>query len=443
MATTTIKTQAYGDIVPYEETQTENGLLSTQPTQQTSGTGSPTAQSPTSSPQISVASPTLGTETTGLYPTPSPDVNVANLPPPPQNKPQISVAAPTSSSAAATGVSSDTGTGLQGKGDTASGLLTSGKTGLYQAQAGYKPTEDETVEGRLTGLLNKNSKYQQAAVAGSTAEMAKRGMMNSSMAAEAGQVAAIKSAMPIAQQDAGYMQNRGITGLQGEIQSKLSQQGAAQGSLQSTQEAGQQAGLTQVQGDISSILSKQAAGQQLTQQEQNTLNEYQKASALQAEQGDIAGKLAYLKSEYDSALSKQQSGERITEAEQKTIFEYQRLSALAQEEGDREYTMEVMRQQGATQRTQIESEAQTELAKLNITSEEKQAIGQIMYNSGAAFEAQIQQILALKDITNSERQSMIDTVAFQYYNTVYSAMLPYGVTIHWEDLIYPEYPEPH
>lgn len=67
-------------------------------------------------------------------------------------------------------------------------------------------TRTDTVSGQMTGLLNRNSPYMQAATAGAMRTANNRGLLNSSIAAGEGQKAAIESSMPIAQQDAGFYQ---------------------------------------------------------------------------------------------------------------------------------------------------------------------------------------------------------------------------------------------
>ena len=61
---------------------------------------------------------------------------------------------------------------------------------------------DSTVEGRITGLLSKDSLYMQQAGAQANKAMNTRGLANSSMAVGAVEDARIKNAMPIATQDA-------------------------------------------------------------------------------------------------------------------------------------------------------------------------------------------------------------------------------------------------
>lgn len=61
----------------------------------------------------------------------------------------------------------------------------------------------QTVEGRLTGLLNQDSPYLQQARDQGAVYASSRGLLNSSAGAKASQQAAIQAALPIAQQDAG------------------------------------------------------------------------------------------------------------------------------------------------------------------------------------------------------------------------------------------------
>ena len=107
------------------------------------------------------------------------------------------------------------------------------------------PTGENTVEGRLQGLLLSESPYLKAAQADAVKASNRRGLVNSTMAATAGEKAAIDAALPIAQQDAGYLQNLGLQENQGKIQE----------------------GLYKTQGDISSALSAQGFQQDKVMQD--------------------------------------------------------------------------------------------------------------------------------------------------------------------------------
>ena len=73
---------------------------------------------------------------------------------------------------------------------------------LQQQTANIVDQERGTVAGQMRGLLAENSPYLQVARTGALQTAASRGLLNSSMAAGAGEEAAIKQALPIAQQDA-------------------------------------------------------------------------------------------------------------------------------------------------------------------------------------------------------------------------------------------------
>ena len=73
---------------------------------------------------------------------------------------------------------------------------------LQQQTANIVDQERGTVAGQMRGLLAENSPYLQVARTGAMQTAAGRGLLNSSMAAGAGEEAAIRQALPIAQQDA-------------------------------------------------------------------------------------------------------------------------------------------------------------------------------------------------------------------------------------------------
>jgi len=68
-----------------------------------------------------------------------------------------------------------------------------------------------TVKGQMEGLLSGGSRYLDIARQNSAQQSNKRGLLNSSMAAGAGERAAIEAAMPIATQDANTYNNQSLT----------------------------------------------------------------------------------------------------------------------------------------------------------------------------------------------------------------------------------------
>ena len=91
----------------------------------------------------------------------------------------------------------------------ASNALGTGYTADTAALTTLSPETNQTVQGQLTGILAANSPLLQQARAASLAQMNQRGLTNSSMAIGAGQEAVIKSALPIAAQDATTFANAG------------------------------------------------------------------------------------------------------------------------------------------------------------------------------------------------------------------------------------------
>ena len=84
--------------------------------------------------------------------------------------------------------------------------------------------ENDSVAANLTGLLGSDSSYIKTARAAGQRTAQKRGLLNSSIAAGAGESAAIAAAAPIASQDASQTFQRNQAVLEGGITSGLNQQ---------------------------------------------------------------------------------------------------------------------------------------------------------------------------------------------------------------------------
>lgn len=97
--------------------------------------------------------------------------------------------------------------------------------GTVNTTATPAPTPgDASVESRLTGLLSSDSPYMKLARAGGQRQAARRGLLNSSIAAGASEAAAIAAAAPIASQDAAQQHQINQTNLEGDIQLRNAQQ---------------------------------------------------------------------------------------------------------------------------------------------------------------------------------------------------------------------------
>lgn len=191
------------------------------------------------------------------------------------------------------------------------------------AQTYQNTNPDVTVEERLTNLLSKENPFLTAARSGAMRSANTRGLLNTTMAGTAGEKAAIESALPIAQQDAGYYQNKALAGQQGEIESFLS-----------GQSANQQAGLYNVQGQIGSQLSAQDASQ---------------AEALQRLKGEQQVSLQELQGNQEMALKQADIEWNKLDLEARMQVEYDRMNNEAKAQFDQtanvigsEYTQQLM-----------------------------------------------------------------------------------------------------
>jgi hypothetical protein len=159
--------------------------------------------------------------------------------------------------------------------DWAKGDLQVRDDGVFFTPQTAGVTGPASVEGRMEGLLGSDSPYMKAAKAGAMETANRRGLLNSTMAATAGEKAAIESALPIAQADAGFLQQSALQSQQGNIQK----------------------GLYETQGDISSRLGAEEGERASALSAQ----EHEQQSARQ--QADIAWKQIDLSSrmqiEYD------------------------------------------------------------------------------------------------------------------------------------------------
>ena len=103
--------------------------------------------------------------------------------------------------------------GYDAKGYTAENYSAkNGSAASYNADQ-RQVNPNATVQGQMSGLLADNGKYMQAARSRAAETANSRGLLNSSMAVGAGERAAIESAMPIAQQDAGTYSQRALANM--------------------------------------------------------------------------------------------------------------------------------------------------------------------------------------------------------------------------------------
>jgi len=134
---------------------------------------------------------------------------------------------------------------------------------LQQPVAGAIDPAKGTVQGQMTGLLSKDSEYMQQAKADSLQAMNSRGLANSSMAVGAGQGAAIRAALPIADADARAYNNQSLTNQQADNAFRTAGNQFQYGSALSEQDQAQRLALADQGFGFNTALSEQ---QKLNQQ---------------------------------------------------------------------------------------------------------------------------------------------------------------------------------
>ena len=175
------------------------------------------------------------------------------------------------------------------------GLL-AGSQVAYQAA----PTQQELVSGQLNGLLASDSPYITQARAQAAATAAGRGLLNSSIAAGAGQQAAIGAALPIAQ---GNAQEYANTAAANQMASNQ-QLGIQTGANAQVAAASLQAGATVDAATLYSDATKQ--GQQLQYQIAGQQLGYNYAQ-MQQQGSQFNAQLAQQNQQFGSTLNNQQS----------------------------------------------------------------------------------------------------------------------------------------
>ena len=287
---------------------------------------------------------------------------------------------------------------------------------IYQPQP-YEASQDELVAGQLSRLLGENSPYLQQARTQAQQAAHARGLSNSAMAAGWGQEAAIKSALPIAQQDAGYFQNRGLEDQKGIIASNLQQQQDANAYQMQQQNAYNEAQMLEadlisqwetMKYEMSAEDARQAKA--LTAEMERLNLELEHADTQQA--ADIAAKKELLVMDLDAQLQRQreaaEANMKLQESADAALLERTLESIMAQSNGGRPT------QKGGGGGSNVNMDA----LKMELASKEKIAAMELDWKA-AAQEAELaaNERLAMYDFDRQTQVQLTDslgTLAQQY-----------------------------
>ena len=181
-----------------------------------------------------------------------------------------------------------------------------------------------TVKGQMEGLLSEGSRYLDIARQNSAQQSNKRGLLNSSMAAGAGERAAIEAAMPIATQDASTYNNQSLTNQGANNRSMEYNAGNNQqmtlANMESQNQAGQfNAGQEQQNSQFNSASENDAS--QFSAQQQNAMEQANMQSDNQA--GQFNAQADMQASEFNASqaneMLQQQWSQESSQAHQQTM----------------------------------------------------------------------------------------------------------------------------
>lgn len=189
-----------------------------------------------------------------------------------------------------------------------------------------------TVKGQLEGLLSEGSKYLDIARQGAAEQANKRGFLNSTMAAGAGERAAIQSALPIASQDASTYHNQSLTNQSANNQAMQFNAGTEQqmtlANMQSQNQANQfTAGQEQQNNQFNA--GQTNAANQFTAQQQNAM-ELANTQA-QNEAGQFNANADMSASQFNAQQTNQMQQQQYLQAQEIMQQQWSQESAQAHE----------------------------------------------------------------------------------------------------------------
>ncbi|MES3041793.1 MAG: hypothetical protein V4730_11680 [Pseudomonadota bacterium] len=146
-------------------------------------------------------------------------------------------------------------------------------TGAQGTAAKWDVDSDQTVQGQVKRIIDENGPLSQQATTAAAQDANRRGLINSSMAVQAGQEALYKSALPIAAQDAATYARRGEFNAGTEQQTGLANQ-------QSSNQANAQSSQLQTNVNLTNA-GEENKVKQITQQQQGDLTRVAAAGQVQ------------------------------------------------------------------------------------------------------------------------------------------------------------------
>jgi hypothetical protein len=302
----------------------------------------------------------------------------------------------------------------------------------------------------MTGLLNQNSGYMQTARKSGERVAQSRGLLNSGLAGEYGQKAAIESSLPIAQQDASQRFQSGMAQQQGRVQGALNTQQYGNEANIVNLQSQNAAGLSTLDANQkSSLLAQEGTQDWETQQgllglqHQSDFAKMEKDAALRQLELDKQAAYEQERYQFEARQAKERMDKEAAYEQEKYTFAAQHDKEVQQIQNDN--TMSQMDKQAATQMSQLKyetaerykleqlnNESREKLVGWELTSGETKAAASSITLLGDNLLGKIVAIDTDPNMTPEAKTVAIQNAQDSYYAMVDNIGLMYGAEVTWE-----------
>lgn len=319
----------------------------------------------------------------------------------------------------------------------------------YDKDTGLWKPEDDSVDKQVNTLLTPDNPFVMAAKTGATKAANKRGLINSSLAVGAGEEAAIKSVLPIAQQNAGQINAKNLSG-QGYTQSselqktdiagaadRLKTQIASNESMQAKDIQAQNDRLVQQLGSAERLNAANAAaekerlGMQLTADEKRQVTDLnaakerlgiQVASQEKLQANDIAAQNERLAQQLGSqerlaaaqvAAQKEMQGQQLSADERRQVADLTAAKERLQIQLDNQNAIAALDANTRTAMNTLDRETQERIANMQLSAGARQSIITQAIQISSTYASELNSITSNTAIPADARDALLRHIAAQ------------------------------
>lgn len=330
----------------------------------------------------------------------------------------------------------------------------------HQAAMGFNATEGTSVADRAAEIARTDSAFMRQADTIGRQYGNRRGLLNSSLAGQAGMVAAMQSVLPMAQQDAQtqananlstqqYLQRRAEAASQEGVASRLSAQEFEQASNLSEQDFQQQFGMSREQYRQQLEIQRREYQQQSAMANQQLVNQMISASqqfgfAQQMSAQEAQQRLTELQADYqnNSLLSQQQFQQNWAMSDQ----EFQQNTGLSRQQYEQELEMQERRIGSELELAMMDAESRQtlmamerdmreSLANIEVSAADRERASTMVTDMHELFMESQRSILSNPDLPANERNALLEGARTNLMNQTQMIEALFGIDVSWTDEI--------